>query len=243
MVYSEQTNIEISHLLNRWLYDVKKVTSSEILPNKVEVDFSWAMLHGVCNAFNKQNLEWYLNRCWETIHTSNSTNSIKVIIHICSAHIMNRFGYKLSSKFRMDKQRKQKIMFIMARMTSCTTMDEMNQLFGALSMVCLSKKIYPKIEESFDKLDSSICLDKEFDFDLENITELDESLPNEMGDSKTYKSRSPFGKHFQNELMNCKRLVGIFEMEEQNENTPKNNYYFPDLPSFLVTHYMQVCPL
>ena len=64
-----------------------------------------------------------------------------------------------------------------------------------------------------------------------------------MGDSKTYKSRSPFGKHFQIELMNCKRLVGIFEMEEQNENTPKNNYYFPDLPSFLVTHYMPVCPL
>ena len=119
MVSSEQTNLEIAHLLNRWLYDVKKVTSSEILPNKVEVDFSWAMLHGVCNAFNKQNLEWYLHRCWETIHTSNSTNSIKVIIHICSEHIMNRFSYKLSSKFRMDKQRKQKIMFIMARMTSC----------------------------------------------------------------------------------------------------------------------------
>ena len=61
---------------------------------------------------------------------------------------MNRFSYKLSSKFRMVKQRKQKIMLIMARMTSYTTMDEMNQLFGALSMVCLSKKIYPKIEES-----------------------------------------------------------------------------------------------
>ena len=53
VVSSEQINIEISHLLNRWLYDVKKVTSSEILPNKVEVDFSWAMLHGVYNAFNK----------------------------------------------------------------------------------------------------------------------------------------------------------------------------------------------
>ena len=44
----------------------------------------------------------------------------------------------------------------------------MNQLFYALSMVCLSKKIYPKVEESFDKLNSSICLDKEFDFDFEN---------------------------------------------------------------------------
>ena len=69
MVSSEQTNLEISHLLNRWLYDVKKITSSEILLNKVKVDFSWAMLHGVCNAFNKQNLQWYLHRCWETIHT------------------------------------------------------------------------------------------------------------------------------------------------------------------------------
>ncbi|KAI6651077.1 hypothetical protein LOD99_5654 [Oopsacas minuta] len=102
--------------------------------------------------------------------------------------------------------------------------------------------IYPKIEESISKLNSSICLDKEFDFELENITELDESLPNEMEDNKTYKSRSPFSIHYQNELMNCKRLVGIFEMEEQNESTPKNNYYFPDLPSFLVAHSCKFVP-
>ena len=57
MISSQQTNVEISHFLKQWLYDVKKVTNNEVTPNQIEVDYSWAMLHSVCNSFNKQTLE------------------------------------------------------------------------------------------------------------------------------------------------------------------------------------------
>ena len=97
------------------------------------------------------------------------------------------------------------------------------------------------MEETFDKLNSSICLDKEFHYDLENITNLDESTM--KWKIARHKNQGPFGIHFQNELVNCKGLIGIFEMEEQNENIPKNDYNIPDLSSFLVTYCMPICPL
>ena len=98
--------MEISHFLKQWLYDVKKVTNNEVTPNQIEVDYSWAMLHSVCNSFNKQTLEDYLNTSWQVIHTPKSTNPPKTIIHICSAHIINRLSYELSHKFRIDKLQK-----------------------------------------------------------------------------------------------------------------------------------------
>ena len=67
MISSEQTNVGISNFLNRWLYDVKKVTNKLIVPNQIEVDYSWAMLHSVCCSFCKETLENYLNTCWQYI--------------------------------------------------------------------------------------------------------------------------------------------------------------------------------
>ena len=72
------------------------------------IDYSWAMLHSVCNSFNKQTLEDYLSTSWQVIHVPKSTTPPKTIIHICSAHIMNRLSYKLTRKFRIDKLLKEK---------------------------------------------------------------------------------------------------------------------------------------
>ena len=82
----------------------RKVTNKLIVPNLIEVDYSWAMLHSVCYSFFKETLENYLNTCWQYIQTlSSSTHSPKIIIHICKAHIMNRFSYKLGHNFQLDK--------------------------------------------------------------------------------------------------------------------------------------------
>ena len=245
MISSEQTNVEISNFLNRWLYDVKKITNKLIVPNHIEVDYSWAMLHSVCNSFWKETLENYFNTCWQYIQThSSSTHSPKTIIHICTAHVMNRFSYKLGHNFQLDKQRKQKIMFIMARMVSCTVFDEMNQLFISLCMTSLSKNLYPEIQKYFDKLDNAISISsEEVNVDLEYLPELDEELPNSLGDGNTYRTRSPFGIHFQSELQNCMQVISRLESKKRVHNLETNLYFLPDFPKFLVTYYMPICPL
>ena len=63
MISSEHTNVEIAHFLSKWFYNVKKVLNKSTILTHVEVDFSWAMLHGVCNCFNTQTLDMYSNAC------------------------------------------------------------------------------------------------------------------------------------------------------------------------------------
>ena len=110
MLTSEQTNVEISHFLNRWCYDVKRILNRDISPSQVEVDFSWAMLHSICQIFNRQDLEDYLNTCWQYLHDSQPKYSWnKSVLHICSAHLMNRISYKLDRTMKIKKSVKRLI--------------------------------------------------------------------------------------------------------------------------------------
>ena len=71
MLTSDHTNVEISHFLSKWLYAAKQVLNKEFIPAHIEIDFSWAMLHGVCRSFNQVNLVEYLTSCWELNATNN----------------------------------------------------------------------------------------------------------------------------------------------------------------------------
>ena len=136
MLTNEQTNVEITHFLNRWYYDVRRILNRDICPSQVEVDFSWAMLHSICKIFNRQHLEDYLNTCWQYIQTSQTEKYWdKSTLHICSAHLMNRISYKLEHTMKIKKSIKRIFMFLMARLVACTNIGEFEQLFTALCMV------------------------------------------------------------------------------------------------------------
>ena len=72
--------MEISHFLNKWLYSVKSVIHKNFAPNLVEIDFSWAMIHSTRQSFNHENLEGYLNVCWEMNKRSSSVIYPKTVI-------------------------------------------------------------------------------------------------------------------------------------------------------------------
>ena len=63
MLTSEHTNVEITHFLSKWSYNLKKDLNKQTTISHVEVDFSWPMLHSVCNCFNTQSLDLYLKDC------------------------------------------------------------------------------------------------------------------------------------------------------------------------------------
>ena len=53
MISSDHGTAEISHFLNKWCLNTKLVVNSDIKIHKVEMDYSWAMIHSKCLAFNK----------------------------------------------------------------------------------------------------------------------------------------------------------------------------------------------
>ena len=140
MLSSSHTNVEITHFLHKWSYDVKLVLNHEICPAHIEVDFSWVMLHSICRIFNKEQLEDYLDACWDFIHNSahkferNRSVLQREIEVYCSAHLMHRISYKLERDMRTSKVLKRFIMFVMTRLVSSTKFENFEQL--SLLYVC-----------------------------------------------------------------------------------------------------------
>ena len=80
--------------------------------------------------------------------------------------------------------------------------------------------------------------------EIEYLAELDEELPNELGDGLTYKSKSPYGRHFENILTTTQALINQLEIQHVGSSKLRDNVFFlPKLPIFLVTYYMPICPL
>ena len=136
------------------------------------------------------------------------------------------------------------MMFIMARITSCTTL-EVDQLFTSLCISCLSRMRYPEVEQYVKKLENAIFhCNENHELGMDYLSEIDEELSNELGDCMTYRNKSPFGKHFDSILQKSKSFVQDLQTRPQTISLEVNHiYYLPDLPGFLVTHYMPICPL
>ena len=102
MISSDHFKAEISHFLNKWCLSVKVFTTMELKVKKVEIDFSWAMIHSTCLAINKFSIFNYLQYCWEFM--ANNENIVVItVLHLCSAHIMHIISYNLNKKFKLER--------------------------------------------------------------------------------------------------------------------------------------------
>ena len=104
----------------------------------------------------------------------------------------------------------------------------------------------PGNRKYIDKLENAILCnsDEKYELELEYITQMDEELPNEMGNGITYRKKSPFGQHYDSILNKC--YCNVKSLENLSNNIPLEEnlaYYCPKLPEFLATNYMPICPL
>ena len=100
---------------------------------KVEIDFSWAMIH----SFSIIN---YLKYCWDFIANNEYLGDIITVLHLCSAHIMHRISYNLNKKFKLEKSLRRRILHVFGRMVNCRHMNEINKPFGLVCYILCSKK-------------------------------------------------------------------------------------------------------
>ena len=61
------------------------------------------------------------------------------------------------------------------------------------------------------KLENAILChsNEKYELEMEYITQMDEELPNEMGDGLTYRKKSPFGQHFDSILKSATAMLHI----------------------------------
>ncbi|KAI6658883.1 hypothetical protein LOD99_10924 [Oopsacas minuta] len=86
-------------------------------------------------------------------------------------------------------------------LSNCWQMNTTQDIvFISLSISC-SRNRYPEVEKYIAMLQRIITCDQEqVDLEIDYLAELDEELPNDLGDSITYKSSSPYGRHIESVL-------------------------------------------
>ena len=147
---------------------------------------------------------------------------------------------------KTSKKTKNMLLFVMARLINCDSFEEIYKIFISSSISCFARIIYPEIQEYIAMLQRIITSGQEqVDLDIDYLTELDEELPNDLGDSITYKASSTYGRHFESALNKSKIFVNDLENKYSNSlHLEENQIFFcPKLLEFLATHYMLICLL
>ena len=103
------------------------------------MDYSWAMIHSTCLAFNKFTFFIYHESCRETI-TNNEELHFTTVLHLCSAHVMHRISYNIGKKFKLDKKVKKVILHVFGRMLTSKNILEIYHLFELLCFVLCCEK-------------------------------------------------------------------------------------------------------
>ena len=90
------------------------------------------------------------------------------------------------------------------------------------------------MQQNISILEKAIDYDEEqVDMEIGYLAELDEELPNELGDSITYKTKSPYGRHFQNILTTSQALINQLDIKHVGSSKLRDNFFFlPKLPIF-----------
>ena len=239
MISSDHSTAEISHFLNKWCLSVKLFKNTDLKVKKVEIDFSWALIHSTCLAFNKFTILSYLQNCWEYIHNNKNLIESTTVLHLCSAHIMHRISYNLGKKFLIEKQLKRIILHAFGRMVNCNQMDEIDQIFGLLCYILCCKKQTSAYCNMLNQLEEWVKGDITI---TSNAPEEFESDTDVHVNGVTYREKSPFGRHF--ELVYINTLNTLSEMENVSQsNSPNSISYSPQIIQFLLTYYMPLLPL
>lgn len=86
-ISSVHSVLHITYFLSTFTTAIRKRTSREVV-NKIEVDFSIALIQAVLKSFNDMNLSKYLEETYRLCSESVSSIPNFTIVHVCSTHIL-----------------------------------------------------------------------------------------------------------------------------------------------------------
>ena len=244
MISSSHTSAEISYFLHKWFLDAKKILCGNFNIGQIEVDFSWALIRSTCNVFLNCNIESYLDTCWNCSGLNSSVKDLNVIVHLCSAHLMHGIGFHINKKFKINKDVRRLFLHVIGFMVRCTELSKINDIFNSLCRVFMSKYLDESVLSNIDKLETYISEDSQISPDISNNLETDITDTNSIIDKdvKTYKEKSPFGRHFVKIARNCQDDIKN-TISNTAEKFDSNICYHPDIIEYLLTFYLPILPL
>ena len=225
-----------SWLMN-FLYDAEKIATLKV--QRVETDFSYALLHAVNKAFNDCSLVNYVNTCYKIATEAEVPNPPQTILHICTNHaikaIVNGVGRQTKNKDVRNFYG-----YVCTRMLRDVSLPSVVTTFRHLCILVLSPNLGDEANRSLEYL-QDIIKKKSADEDSSSDSDSeDEDSNNICFDFFHYSGPAIKDTLFAQHFRSVKN-----EVEANNVNTsgPENVYHCPKVIQYLVTTWMPVLPL
>ena len=121
MLTSDQTTPNLIYFFQKWLRNLQ----------------SWALLHSICQAFNKTIIVGYLEASWITLNAKEAF-LLTTTINFCSAHVIHRFCGNLKEIFLLSKPIFRFAISSFATLQNCTSLSQGIEIFQLICIIFTS---------------------------------------------------------------------------------------------------------
>ena len=220
MVSNDHHASEVSHFFKKLFDNIKLIRQQNIVPRKIEIDFSWDMIHGIVNGINNESITSYLRRCWSIINCNEPKEAIKqfTYVHICSAHYMHIMAVNLA-RMKVTKDVKEFAMHTIALLVDSTSLQNATKTFRDMCYAFCVRSKNTKCSKSVKNLQKSmkgeIKASKRIGMEVES--------ERDKCNQKSIKQNSPFYRHFFDKWMK------IHSGSESSPSNEINEFYCPQV--------------
>lgn len=137
MISADQTTATILHWLTCLRRDFFKLFQKHLKPQKVETDFSWAMIHAIIQAFNTITVQEYLKICFQLCQENGKVEM--TVLHLCAAHMLKLVSMKLA-KMQCKKDIKRFFLYCFALLQNTSTFNHILSVMKSVVFVFSARK-------------------------------------------------------------------------------------------------------
>ena len=130
---TDHTAMSINIFLGSVAQNIAQVRGEVIGPSFFVIDFSAAIMNAILLAFNAQNIQAHLNRCWNVINKKYDTRQLRSLsfVHFCCCHVMHAVAKNLTDA-RIDKELRECVLYVFALILCETELKKMYEILGSL---------------------------------------------------------------------------------------------------------------
>ena len=170
---TDHTVPSIGYFLGKVAYDIHQVKNKPILPSFFVTDFSAAMINSILQAFNVENINNHLNRCWNTVCGKYNAKELRSLsfIHLCCCHVIHAMARSLNAA-RIDKKIRRGILHIFAFILCGNNMKELYDILGLVINIFGD----PNEQNAKEKFERLIALELNVDQESVSILTADKEI-------------------------------------------------------------------
>lgn len=147
-------------------HSITEVEGKLILPSFIVIDFSAALMNAALQAFNCENINTHLSRCWNVLQRKYDTRELRSLafIHLCACHVIHAMARSLTAA-HVDKKIRRAVLHIFALILCNDDIDLVYDLLGLVMNIFGD----PNEQAAQEKLDRMFELELNADEESEAI--------------------------------------------------------------------------